>query len=269
MLGSHVDITDRKMIELSLRESEARYRDLVNELETRVAARTSELTEAYRESRNFAYAVAHDLKAPLRAIDGFSHLLDTSAAARLSPEEHSYIKRIRRGAINMTSLIDGLLDYSRLEHRELRLSPVDCREFIEEILHSMESTIHAAHASVTVTVAPRTINADTEGMRIIVRNLLDNALKFRSPQRTPHVDIGSYEEPGCLVLTIKDNGIGFDVQYRDKIFEIFNRLHANGYEGTGIGLALVRKAVYRMHGRIWADSEVDRGSTFYVRLPIA
>jgi signal transduction histidine kinase len=271
MLGSHVDITDRKMIELSLRESEARYRELVNELETRVAARTSELTEAYRESRNFAYAVAHDLKAPLRAIDGFSHLLDNSATSRLSADEQIYIKRIRRGAMNMASLIDGLLDYSRLEHRELRLCPVDCREFIEEILHSMEAEVHAANATVTVTVtvAPRRVNADIEGLRIIIRNLLDNALKFKSLQRPPCIEIGSYEEPGCLVLTIKDNGIGFDVQYRDKIFEIFNRLHANGYEGTGIGLALVRKAVHRMHGRIWAESELDRGATFYVRLPIA
>jgi PAS domain S-box-containing protein len=269
MFGSHVDITDRKMIELSLRESEARYRELVNELETRVAARTSELTDAYRESRNFAYAVAHDLKAPLRAIDGFSHLLDSSAASRLTADEQSYIKRVRHGAIHMASLIDGLLDYSRLEHRELRLCAIDCRTFIHDIVQSMEAVIHAASASVSVTVEPGWIYADAEGLRIVVRNLLDNALKFRSSARPPRIEIGSYREAESIVLAIRDNGIGFDPQYRDKIFEIFNRLHASGYEGTGIGLALVRKAVQRMHGRIWAESELDRGATFHVSLPQA
>jgi PAS domain S-box-containing protein len=269
MFGSHIDITDRKTIELSLRESEARYRDLVNELESRVAARTSELTEAYRESRNFAYAVAHDLKAPLRAIDGFSHLLDSSASSRLTADEQAYIRRVRQGAIHMASLIDGLLDYSRLEHRELRMGAIECRAFIQEVVQSMDALIHAASASVTLTLEPGWIYADTEGLRIVIRNLLDNALKFRSPARSPRIEIGSYRESTCIVLTLRDNGIGFDPQYGDKIFEIFNRLHASGYEGTGIGLALVRKAVQRMHGRIWAESELDRGATFYVSLPIA
>jgi PAS domain S-box-containing protein len=267
MLGSHVDMTERKMVELSLRESEARYRDLVDALETRVAARTSELTEAYRESQNFAYAVAHDLKAPLRAIDGFSHLLDQSAAARLNADEQVYIKRVRHGAIHMASLIDGLLDYSRLEHRELRFCPIECRDFVEDIVHSMEAVIHAANATVTVAVAEGRVRADVEGLRIVIRNLLDNALKFTSAARAPRIEIGSYVESDCIVLTISDNGIGFDPQYHDKIFEIFNRLHASGYEGTGIGLALVRKAVLRMRGRIWAESAPDRGATFYVRLP--
>jgi signal transduction histidine kinase len=258
------------MIELSLRESEARYRELVNELENRVATRTSELTDAYRESRSFAYAVAHDLKAPLRAIDGFSHLLDSSASSRLSAEEQGYIKRVRHGAIHMASLIDGLLDYSRLEHRELRLCAIECRPFMQDILDSLDALIQAAKAMVTVTIEPGCwIYADQEGLRIVVRNLLDNSLKFRSTARPTRIELGAYREGDFIVLTIRDNGIGFDPQYRDKIFEIFNRLHATGYEGTGIGLALVRKAVQRMHGRIWAEAELDRGATFYVSLPIA
>jgi PAS domain S-box-containing protein len=270
MLGSHIEITGRKMIELSLRESEARYRELVNELENRVAQRTSELTDAYRESRSFAYAVAHDLKAPLRAIDGFSHLLDSSASSRLSAEEQGYIKRVRYGAIHMASLIDGLLDYSRLEHRELRLCAIECRPFMQDMVNSLDPIIQAAKATVTITIEPRCwIDADTEGLRIVVRNLLDNALKFRSTVRPTRIEIGSYREADFIVLTIRDNGIGFDPQYRDKIFEIFNRLHASGYEGTGIGLALVRKAVQRMHGRIWAEAELEAGATFYVSLPIA
>lgn len=269
MLGSHVDITERKLIELSLRESEARYRELVDQLESRVIARTSELTDAYRESRNFAYAVAHDLKAPLRAIDGFGHLLDHSAAPRLNTEEREYLKRVRRGAMQMSSLIDGLLDYSRLEHRELRLCAIECRELVEDVLQSMEAVVQASKATVMVSIAPGRVQADVEGLRIIIRNLLDNALKFSSPARPPHIAIGSYEEPGCIVLTIQDNGIGFDPQYRDTIFEIFNRLHASGYEGTGIGLALVRKSVHRMHGQVWARAAPDEGATFFVRLPAA
>jgi PAS domain S-box-containing protein len=269
ILGSHVDITDRKMIELSLRESEARYRELVDELERRVAERTGELTEAYRESQNFAYAVAHDLKAPLRAIDGFSHLLEQSASSRLNAEEQGHIKRVRQAAIHMASLIDGLLDYSRLEHRELHFCVIDIRYFVEDMLDSMKGLIDATNADVTVTAARGNVRADVESLRIVVRNLLDNAFKFASPERALRIDIGSYAEPDCIVLTVRDNGIGFDPQYHDKIFEIFNRLHAAGYAGTGIGLALARKAVQRMHGRIWADSELDKGATFYVSLPKA
>lgn len=269
MLGSHVDITERKLTELSLRESEAQNRNLVNQLEQRVAARTTELTEAYRESRNFAYAVAHDLKSPLRAIDGFSALLVDSASPRLTAEELGHLGRIRRGAINMGKLIDGLLEYSRLEHRDLHLQPVECQEIATDLVQSMDAVIHAAGARVECALTPSRVLADVEGLRIIFRNLLDNALKFRSPSRTPQIQIGSRIEADCVILWIRDNGIGFAPEYAERIFAIFNRLHASGYEGTGIGLALVRKAVHRMHGRIWAESAVDQGATFYVGLPIA
>jgi PAS domain S-box-containing protein len=269
MLGSHVDITERKLAELSLRESEARNRSLVNQLEQRVASRTTELTDAYRESRNFAYAVAHDLKSPLRAIDGFSALLVDSASARLTPDELEHLGRIRRGAINMGKLIDGLLEYSRLEHRDLNLHAVECQEIAADLVQSMDAVIHAAGARVECALTPSRVLADVEGLRIIFRNLLDNALKFRSPNRVPHIQIGSRIEAECVILWIRDNGIGFAPEYAERIFDIFNRLHASGYEGTGIGLALVRKAVHRMHGRIWAESAVDRGATFYVSLPIA
>ncbi|HEY8540634.1 MAG TPA: ATP-binding protein, partial [Steroidobacteraceae bacterium] len=261
MLGSHVDITERKNMELSLRQSEAQLRELANTLETRVAERTRELTEAYRESESFAYAVAHDLKAPLRAIDGFSHLLEQSVGPRLSDTERDYVARVRRAAVHMASLIDDLLAYSRLEHRELRFDAIDCRELVESVLAPMDPLIHSARAIVNVTVDRTRVYADAEGLRIVIRNLVDNALKFASPKRTPQIEIGSYLDGKHCVLTVRDNGIGFDPKYKDKIFEIFQRLHATGYEGTGIGLALVRKALQRMNGRIWVESEVDCGST--------
>jgi len=269
LLGSNIDITERKNIELSLRESENRYRELVDGLESRVAERTRELTDAYRESQSFAYAVAHDLKAPLRAIDGFSHLLEQSAQPRLSANEQMYIKRVRHGAIHMASLIDGLLAYSRLEHREVHLCAIDCRAVVDEVLRSMDALVHTANATVGIDVPPARVYADAEGLRVALRNLVDNALKFASPARALRIDINGYEEAGRLILTVRDNGIGFDPQYHDKIFEIFNRLHSSGYEGTGIGLALVRKALQRMQGRIWAESAPDRGATFYMSLPLA
>lgn len=267
LLGSHVDITERKNIELSLRESEARYRELTNSLEARVAERTQELTEAYRESKSFAYAVAHDLKAPLRAIDGFSHLLEQSVRARLNQIELGYIARVRHGAIHMALLIDGLLAYSQLEHRQLRITALDCRALIDRELESMQAMIRAADAELVVTVPPTKVLVDEEGLRIVIRNLIDNALKFASPERKPRIEIGAEIEAQQLVLSIRDNGIGFDPQYRERIFEIFHRLHSSGYGGTGIGLALVRKAVQRMQGRIWAHSQLGAGATFYVSLP--
>src|SRR5262249_23318899 len=161
--------------------------NLVNQLEQRVASRTTELTNAYRESRNFAYAVAHDLKAPLRAIDGFSALLVDSASPRLTPSELEHLGRIRRGAINMGKLIDGLLEYSRLEHRDLNLHAVECQELATDLVASMDAVIHAAGAQVEYVLTPSRVLADVEGLRIIFRNLLDNALKFRSPTRVPHI----------------------------------------------------------------------------------
>lgn len=269
MLGSHVDITAFKRLEQSLRESEGRYRGLVDALETRVTQRTRELTDAYRESQNFAHAVAHDLKAPLRAISGFCTLLEQSAADRLTAQERSYIDRATQGALRMAALIDALLQYSRIEHREQRFGAIDCRQFVEELIADMSYAIERSGAEVGIDMERTPVLADQEGLRIALSNLLDNALKFSRENKHPRIVIQSSIESGRYVLAIRDNGIGFNPAYRDKIFEIFNRLHASGYEGTGIGLALVRKAVQRMNGDVWADSAPGEGATFYVSLRIA
>ncbi|WP_198683247.1 sensor histidine kinase [Peristeroidobacter agariperforans] len=268
-LGSLVDITPFKELEQSLRDSERRYRELADVLECRVAQRTRELSDAYRESRNFAHAVAHDLKAPLRAINGFCALLDESASSKLSDIEHGYIDRARQGAMRMSALIDDLLDYSRLEHREQRLQPIDCRAFVRGLLDSMKEEIKEAGAQVHVELDSRPVMADSEGLRIALTNLIENALKFSRETGQPRIGIESSIEYGRYLLKVRDNGIGFDVAYRDKIFEIFNRLHASGYEGTGIGLALVRKAVQRMEGEVWAEATPGAGATFSVSLKLA
>jgi PAS domain S-box-containing protein len=267
--GSLVDITPFKELEQSLRDSESRYRELADALECRVAQRTRELSDAYRESRNFAHAVAHDLKAPLRAINGFSALLEQSASSKLSETERSYLDRARQGSMRMAGLIDDLLDYSRLEHREQRLQPIDCRAFVRELVDSMAERIQEAHAQVDLDLDTTPVLADSEGLRIALTNLIENALKFSRQTAQPRISIKSSLEYGRYLLKVRDNGIGFDVAYRDKIFEIFNRLHASGYEGTGIGLALVRKAVQRMEGEVWAESAPGEGATFSLSLKLA
>lgn len=268
-LGSLVDITSFKELEQSLRDSERRYRELADALEARVALRTRELSDAYRESRNFAHAVAHDLKAPLRAINGFCALLEQSASSKLSDIERAYIDRARQGSMRMSGMIDDLLDYSRLEHRAQRLQPINCRTFVRELVDSMKDRIQEAGAQVHMDLDSRPVMADSEGLRIALTNLIENALKFSRQTGQPRISIESSIEYGRYLLKVRDNGIGFDAAYRDKIFEIFNRLHASGYEGTGIGLALVRKAVQRMEGEVWAESTPGEGATFSVSLKLA
>jgi PAS domain S-box-containing protein len=269
VLGSHVDITALKQLELSLRQSEARYRDLVDALEQRVAQRTSELTDAYRESQNFAYAVAHDLKAPLRAMNGFSALLQQSAHDRLNKTEQDYLQRIQQGAVRMGVLIDGLLAYSRMEHREQQVRSLNVEEIVRETIESMASNIQEAGAEIDVAAEPTPVLADREGLQVALRNLIDNALKFSHDREPPRIEIRGHSTSDRYVLEVRDNGIGFDPEYADRIFEIFNRLHAVGYEGTGIGLALVRKAIHRMNGRVWAESAPGAGAAFFISLPLS
>jgi PAS domain S-box-containing protein len=268
MLGSHVDITGRKQVEDALRDSEARYRELAAELEQRVAQRTEQLQDAYRELESFAYAVSHDLKAPLRAMDGFSHLLLESSRDKLNDAERSYVQRIRRGALQMDALIDGLLAYSRMERREMHAAPLLLPELIQALLAEREEEIRERGLELCMRMPRITLTVDREGLSVVLRNLLENACKFTRETPAPRVEIGAETRSTGVLLWVKDNGIGFDERYHDQIFLLFQRLHrGEQYRGTGIGLALARKAAQRMNGKLWARSTPGEGAVFFLELP--
>jgi signal transduction histidine kinase len=235
------------------------------ELEQRVQERTADLEAKNKELETFTYSVSHDLKAPLRGIDGYSRLLLEDHASRLDPEGLAFLQTIRRATTQMNQLIEDLLSYSRLERRNLTEATVDLKNLVDQIIRERKLDIESKNIHVKVDVPPQFVKIDGKALEQALRNVMDNAIKFASPDRVPEILIQLLSEDGKYILKVQDNGIGFDMKYHDKIFDIFQRLHlSETYPGTGIGLALVKKAMQRLGGTSWATSELDQGSTFYL-----
>lgn len=253
------DVTERWKAEEEIRKLNA-------ELEERVRLRTAELEESNRELEAFSYSVSHDLRAPLRAIDGFSNAVLKNYLESLDDRGQDYLKRIRAAAQRMAQLIDDILGLSRATRAEMHRQPVDLSAMAVEVFHDFQKSQPERKAEITVQ-PDMIVDADSHLLRIALDNLLGNAWKFTGRRDVTRIDVGSLEQDGERVYYVRDNGAGFNPTYADKLFSPFQRLHAeNEFPGTGIGLALVQRILRRHGGRIWAESAADQGATFYFAL---
>ena len=238
------------------------------ELETRIDQRTAALHAKSRELESFAYSVAHDLKAPLRGIDGYSRLLLQDYSEKLQDDGCSMLQTIQDSTDEMNRLIDDLLDYSRLERRELKTDTIQLAPVVTSLVEEKKRELTERPIDFVVDVNGAIVLADESGLAQALRNYLDNAIKFTGKVPKPRIEVGSEERAESCLLWVRDNGIGFDMKHHDQIFDIFQRLNVtNDYPGTGIGLAIVRKAMERMGGRAWAESKPGAGATFYLEIP--
>jgi len=290
------DITERKKAELELKKHREHLEELVKErtaiLEKKTASlekyqkaltylmedvnkarQELEITKSRLEISNrdleaFAYSVSHDLRAPLRHIDGFAELLISQSADQLDEKGRSYLGKIIKASRNMGTLIDGLLTFSRIGRQEIFKIPVELNPMIESIRDEFESELKDRKVSWQIDQLG-TGRADPTLLKQVFVNLMSNALKFTKPRKEAKIEIGlEKSDENEKIIYVKDNGVGFDMKYADKLFGVFQRLHSSGdFEGIGIGLANVQRIINRHGGRVWAESEPDKGATFYFSLP--
>jgi PAS domain S-box-containing protein len=253
------DITQQKKAQKELHNLNAK-------LEQRVLDRTAQLEAANKELEAFSYSVSHDLRAPLRAIDGFSQALQEDFSAQLPEEAQRYLRTIRDGSHRMGVLIDDLLAFSRLSRLPLKREPFDMKDLVSALVAEMSPEIENRHARIEVNDLP-TCNADPALMRQVWINLLSNAFKYTRKREGARIEIGAEVCNGKTTWFVRDNGTGFDMLYVDKLFGVFQRLHrAEEYEGTGVGLAIVHRIIERHGGRVWAEGALERGATFFFTL---
>jgi len=258
-IGTVTDIDDR-------RRAEDEVRRLNVELEGRVRERTKKLEQANGELEAFSYSVSHDLRAPLRAMDGFSQRLLADYGTKLDEQAHNYLNRIRSGAVRMGQLIEDLLSLARITRVELTRREVDVSALVHVIVTELQQRDPERKVQVSVWEAVH-VEADVRTLRVALENLLGNAWKFTSKTPEARIEFGMMQEGERKVLFVRDNGAGFDMTYSDKLFGPFQRLHGiNEFPGTGIGLATVQRIVARHGGRIWCQAKPDMGATFFFTL---
>jgi light-regulated signal transduction histidine kinase (bacteriophytochrome) len=261
------EILDRRRTEQSLRYSETLLRRLHEDLEDHIAERTSELTRTIGELEAFSYSISHDLRAPLRAINGFAAILRDEHADSLASDGDALLMKIETNASKMAQLIDGLLDFSRLARAESMKTEIDMTALAGSVAQELAGDEGSRRTVIEIAPLPRAMG-DEAMMRQVWANLIANAVKFSAPRPTPRVSIIGQAGDGEVVYHVRDNGVGFDMAYVEKLFGVFNRLHrADEFPGVGVGLALTRRIILRHGGRIWAESDGDAGAVFHFALP--
>ena len=251
----------------------AELRSRAEKMEAEVYARAQEVAETSRlleqanaELESFSYSVSHDLRAPLRAINGFSLALLEDYGTTLPPDGQALLARVRENTKRMAQLIDDLLVFSRLGRKPLEMGPVDLASLMQSVVEEQRQADPKRAIEVVVHSFPATLG-DAGLLRQALSNLIENAFKFTRRQPKARIEIGSRVEGAETVYYVRDNGAGFDMKYATKLFGVFQRLHGESdFEGTGVGLALVQRIVHRHGGRVWAEAQVDQGATFYFTL---
>lgn len=261
VIGVLIDITQAK-------RAEEEVRRLNEELEQRVTKRTEELAHANKELEAFTYSVSHDLRAPLRHINGFAQMLEQEFSTGLSTEAQRLLGRIRFGARNMGQLVDDLLRLARVGRQELMLQSWPLSEVVSQVLRDLRVETETRQIEWKIDTLPTAL-CDAGLIRQVFANLISNAVKYSRTRTLAVIEIGSRQEGSFHVIYIRDNGVGFDMKYVEKLFGVFQRLHrVEDFEGTGVGLAIVQRIVHKHGGRIWAEAALDQGACFFFTLPV-
>ena len=249
------------------RRAEAAISRLNAELEQRVAQRTAELETAIFDLENFNYSASHDLRIPLRAVDGFSKILIDEYAQQLDEEGKRLLNVVRDNSKKMAQLIDDMLAFSRTGRMTVTPSEINMGELVHEVMEELKPATAGRDLKLVIGTMP-SIFADRHMMRRVMANLLSNAVKFTRPKASALIEVGAKTEGTETVFYVKDNGAGFDMKYAGKLFGVFQRLHGvDEFEGAGIGLAVVKRIVAKHGGRVWAEGTVNEGATFYFAIP--